>query len=37
MSIIFVIDINKDIIWIYNNKNIKLLDKDLIDVILEAY
>ena len=36
MTVFFIFDINKNIVEIYNNKNIKLFHKDLIYVALES-
>ena len=36
MTLAQIFDINKDIIQINNNKNIKLLGQDFIDITLEA-
>ena len=37
MDIFFDINIDKNIVQIHNDKNIKLLGKNLIDISLEAY
>ena len=36
MTILIIIDIDQDDIKIYNDDDIKLLDKNLLDIFLEA-
>lgn len=37
MAIFFANSIDKDLFQIYNNKNIELFSKDIIDISLKAY
>ena len=37
MVIFVIMNIDENIVWINNNENIKLLNKDLINIFLEAY
>ena len=37
VTIFVIISVNEDIVQIHNNKNIKLLSKNLINVFLKAY
>ena len=36
MAISFIINVDKDIIQIYNNKNIEFFNKHLVNIFLEA-
>ena len=36
MTISVIISVGKDVIWVYNDENVKLLRKDLIDIFLKA-
>ena len=37
MAVFVIISIDENVIYIYNNKDIKLLSRNLIDISLEAY
>ena len=37
MTIFIIFSINKDVIQVYNIKNVKFLSKDLVDITSEVY